>query len=181
MKSRLRYLAIAMFFLSAVARADSVCPMTLDFDKRYLASEETVRLCDEFAGKVLLVVNTASYCGFTPQFQGLENLYEKYRDRGFVVLGFPSNDFFQEPRGEEKVQEFCRLTYDVKFPMFAKSKVARRHAEPLFRKLAEEAGQYPKWNFHKYLISSSGKVVASYGSSVQPESIELITAIESLL
>ena len=110
-----------------------------------------------------------------------ENLYEKYRDRGFVVLSFPSNDFLQEPSGEEKVQDFCRLTYGVKFPMFEKSKVARRHVEPLFRTLAEETGQYPKWNFHKYLLSPDGRVVASFSSSVRPESIELITAIESLL
>jgi glutathione peroxidase len=181
MKSFLSWLSIAMLLLSSPGHADNVCPTTLNFSKRYLASEETARLCDEFAGKVLLVVNTASYCRFTPQYQGLENLYEKYRDRGFVVLGFPSNDFFQEPRGEEKVQEFCRLTYSVKFPMFEKSKVAKRHAEPLFRALAEEAGEYPKWNFHKYLLSPDGRVVASYGSSVRPESIELITAIESLL
>lgn len=181
MKFLLSYLAIAMFLLSGLGRADGVCPMTLDFSKRYLASDKTVRLCEKFADKVLLVVNTASYCEFTPQFKGLENLYEKYRDRGFVVLGFPSNDFLQEPSGEEKVQEFCRLTYGVKFPMFEKSKVARRHAEPLFRTLAEEAGQYPKWNFHKYLLSPDGRVVASFSSSVRPESIELITTIESLL
>ncbi len=91
--------ALAMFFFLNPSMADESCPATLDFSKRYLASETTVRLCDEFAGKVLLGVNTASYCGFTPQFEGLEALYEKYQVRGFAVLGFPSNDFFQEPRG----------------------------------------------------------------------------------
>ena len=173
--------ALAMFFFLNPSMADESCPATLNFSKKYLASETTVRLCDEFAGKVLLVVNTASYCGFTPQFEGLEALYEKYQVRGFAVLGFPSNDFFQEPRGEKKVQEFCRLSYNVQFPMFEKSRVAKRRAEPLFRALADAVGQYPKWNFYKYLLSRDGKVVASYGSSVKPESNALIRAIESLL
>ena len=167
--------------LNVGAYADDSCPHTLNFSKRYLASETTVRLCDEFRNRVLLVVNTASYCGFTPQFKGLEALYETYRDRGFSVLGFPSNDFFQEPKNEEKVQEFCTLTYNVKFPMFEKSRVAKRHAEPFFRALAEETGQYPKWNFYKYLIARDGSVVASYSSSVTPESNDLLLAIEKLL
>jgi glutathione peroxidase len=167
--------------LNSTVYAQDPCPTTLDVNKRYLASEKTVRLCDEFRGQVLLIVNTASYCGFTPQYEGLEALYEKYRDQGFSVLGFPSNDFFQEPKGEEKVREFCRLTYNVKFPMFEKSRVAKRHADPLFRALAKEVGQYPKWNFYKYLLSREGKVTASYGSSVRPGSDELTSAIESLL
>lgn len=169
------------FGINGNSYAGDSCPDTLDFRKRYLASEATVRLCDEFRNQVLLVVNTASYCGFTPQFNGLEALYEKYKDREFSVLGFPSNDFFQEPKSEDKVQEFCTLTYNVKFPMFEKSRVAKRHAEPFFRKLAEEVGQYPRWNFYKYLISRDGKVVSSYSSSVAPESDELLLAIESLL
>ena len=173
--------ALVLFFFFNPSMADESCPATLDFSKRYLASNKTVRLCDEFRDHVLLIVNTASYCGFTPQYQGLEALYEKYRDRGFSVLGFPSNDFFQEPKGEKKVLEFCRLTYNVKFPMFEKSRVAKRHAEPLFHALAEEAGQYPKWNFYKYLLSRDGKVTASYSSLVKPESETLIRAIESLL
>ena len=173
--------ALAMFFFLHPSMADESCPATLDFSKKYLASEPTVRLCDEFAGKVLLVVNTASYCGFTPQFEGLDALYEKYQVRGFAVLGFPSNDFFQEPRGEKKVQEFCRLTYSVQFPMFEKSRVAKWWAEPLYHALAKEAGQYPRWNFHKYLLSREGRVVGSFGSTVRPESDELVEAIESLL
>ena len=174
-------LALVVLIFSSTVYAQNSCPATLDFSKRYLASEKTVRLCDEFRDHVLLIVNTASYCGFTPQYEGLEALYEKYRDRGFSVLGFPSNDFLQEPKGEKKVQEFCRLTYNVKFPMFEKSRVAKRRAEPLFRALADAVGQYPKWNFYKYLLSRDGKVVASYGSSVKPESNVLIRAIESLL
>ena len=174
-------LALAILLFSNSVCAQNSCPATLDFNKRYLASEKPVRLCDEFRDQVLLIVNTASYCGFTPQYEGLEALYEKYGNQGFSVLGFPSNDFLQEPGGEEKVQEFCRLTYNVKFPMFEKSRVAKRRAEPLFQALAEAVGQYPKWNFYKYLLSRDGKVVASYSSSVKPESDALIRAIESLL
>jgi glutathione peroxidase len=174
-------LSLVVLIFNNSAFAENSCPATLDFNKRYLASEKTVRLCDEFRNHVLLIVNTASYCGFTPQYQGLEALYERYRDRGFSVLGFPSNDFLQEPKGEEKVQEFCRLTYNVKFPMFEKSRVAKRRAEPLFRALAEAAGQYPKWNFYKYLLSRDGRVITSYSSKVKPESDTLMSAIESLL
>ena len=171
----------ALLLVSFETTGESNCPTSLDFTKRYLASETSVRLCDEYAGKVLLVVNTASFCGFTKQYKGLESLYRRYHEAGFAVLGFPSNDFFQEPRSEKKVKEFCLLTYDVKFPMFEKSRVAKRRAEPLFRALADTVGQYPKWNFYKYLLSRDGKVVASYGSSVKPESNVLIRAIESLL
>ena len=176
------------FFLAVFAlvglpvHADNAnCPMNLDFTKRFLASDESVRLCDAYTDQVLLVVNTASYCGFTSQFEGLEALQEKYGDRGFSVLGFPSNDFFQDPRSEEKIREFCDLTYEVKFPMFEKSRVARSNAEPLYRTLAREAGQYPRWNFHKYLLDRKGRVVGSYGSSVRPDDPELLSKIESLL
>ncbi|MBO68597.1 MAG: glutathione peroxidase [Acidiferrobacteraceae bacterium] len=179
-----RYFLAAIFLVSGLsnhALANESCPKTLNFDKRYLASETTVKLCEEFQNQVLLIVNTASYCGFTPQYEGLERLYEKYRKQGFTVLGFPSNDFFQEPKSEEVVQDFCRLTYDVKFPMFEKTRVAKRHAEPLYQALADAAGEYPKWNFYKYLLSRDGKVVASYGSRVKPNSPELTRVIESLL
>lgn len=171
-----------LFIILFPASADGVdCPVNLDFTKRYLASEESVRLCDSYSNKVLLIVNTASYCGFTSQFEGLEALQQKYADRGFSVLGFPSNDFFQDPRSEEKIREFCDLTYEVKFPMFEKSKVAKRHAEPLYQALGQEAGQYPKWNFHKYLLDRQGHVVGSFGSTVAPDNGELIEKIESLL
>ena len=172
---------VVLVFTTATATAAQTCPVNLDFTKRYLASDESVRLCDAYAGKVLLMVNTASYCGFTPQFKGLEALYEKYSDRGFVVLGFPSNDFFQDPRSEEKVREFCDLTYSVKFPMFEKSRVAKRKAEPLFQALGNEAGQFPKWNFHKYLLDRDGRIVGSFGSTVAPDNVDLVKKIESLL
>ena len=177
--------AVALFLLSALslsAFADGgTCSVNLDFTKRYLASDESVRLCDAYSDKVLLIVNTASYCGFTSQFEGLEALQKKYADRGFSVLGFPSNDFFQDPRSEEKIREFCDLTYEVKFPMFEKSKVAKRHAEPLYEALGKEAGQFPNWNFHKYLLDKQGHVVGSFGPTVAPDNGELIAKIESLL
>ena len=157
------------------------CPKNLDFTKRFLASEQSVHLCQAYAGKVLLVVNTASFCGFTKQFRGLEALYQQYREAGLVVLGFPSNDFFQEPRSEDKVREFCSLTYNVKFPMFEKTRVAKRHADPFYRALANQSGDYPRWNFHKYLLDRQGNVVASYGSSVRPDDKLLIATIESNL
>jgi len=157
------------------------CPTNLDFTKRYLASEQSVHLCEAYAGKVLLVVNTASYCGFTRQFRGLENLYQQYRNAGLVVLGFPSNDFFQEPRSEDNVKEFCSLTYNVKFPMFEKTRVAKRHADPFYQALANQSGDYPRWNFHKYLLDRQGNVVASYGSSVKPDNESLIATIKSNL
>ena len=157
------------------------CPTNLDFTKRYLASEQSVHLCEAYAGKVLLVVNTASYCGFTRQFRGLENLYQQYRNAGLVVLGFPSNDFFQEPRSEDNVKKFCSLTYNVKFPMFEKTRVAKRNADPFYQALANQSGDYPRWNFHKYLLDRQGNVVAGYGSSVEPDDESLISTIESHL
>ena len=157
------------------------CPKNLDFTKRFLASEHSVHLCQAYAGKVLLVVNTASFCGFTKQYRGLEALYQQYREAGLVVLGFPSNDFFQEPRSEDKVREFCSLTYNVKFPMFEKTRVAKRHADPFYRALANQSGHYPRWNFHKFLLDRQGNVVASYGSSVRPDDKLLISTIESHL
>ena len=140
-----RTLFLAVFALVGLpVHADNAnCPINLDFTKRYLASDESVRLCDAYADQVLLVVNTASYCGFTSQFAGLEALQEKYGDRGFSVLGFPSNDFFQDPRSEEKIREFCDLTYEVKFPMFEKSRVAKRSAEPLYQALAAGLANSP--------------------------------------
>ena len=180
--SKLKTISIAVTMLLLLN--DNViagCPKNLDFTKRYLASEQSVHLCEEYAGKVLLVVNTASYCGFTRQFRGLENLYQQYRNAGLVVLGFPSNDFFQEPRSEDNVKEFCSLTYNVKFPMFEKTRVAKRHADPFYQALANQSGDYPRWNFHKYLLDRQGDVVASYGSSVKADDESLSSAIESNL
>ena len=154
----------------------------LDQDFRRLASTEEVNLCEAYAGKVLLIVNTASKCGNTPQYDGLEALYEQYGEQGLVVLGFPSNDFLgQEPGTEAQIEEFCRLTYGVEFPMFEKTSVKKKNAHPLFAGLAEEAGSYPSWNFHKYLIGRDGKVISDFSPRTQPEDQKLVDAVELAL
>jgi glutathione peroxidase len=154
----------------------------LDQDFRQLASDDVVNLNDVYGGKVILVVNTASKCGNTPQYDGLEQLYQEYGDEGFVVLGFPSNDFFgQEPGTEEEIQEFCRLTYKVKFPMFEKVTVKEGDAHPFFDQLAAQSGTYPTWNFHKFLIGRDGQVIAEFSPRTQPYDDGLVAAIEEAL
>jgi glutathione peroxidase len=171
---------IGGFLMTDSATAD--CAPALDFEKRRLAGDETVRLCDAYAGKVLLVVNTASKCGFTGQYEGLESLYDRYRDQGLVVLGFPSNDFGnQEPGSEEQIADFCRLTYSVQFPMFEKLSVKKGKADPFYQYLAQQTGVYPKWNFYKYLIDRNGKVVDVFSSMTSPSSKKLVQRIERLL
>jgi glutathione peroxidase len=166
---------------SATASA-SDCPVALDFHKRPLMRDEPVHLCAEFRGRVVLIVNTASKCAYTPQYEGLEALYGQYRERGLVVAGFPSNDFGgQEPGSEKQVRDFCRLTYGVAFPMFAKTRVIGPAAEPLYQHLASVTGDVPRWNFHKYLLDREGRVVASFPSQVEPRDPRLIAAIEALL
>ena len=165
--------------LRAVLAAD--CPASLDFQMRPLASDRTESLCERYAGKVLLVVNTASRCGFTPQYEGLEALYDRYRERGLVVLGFPSNDFAQEPGSEKDIQNFCRLNHGVRFPMYEKIAVSDPDAHPFYRRLAARGAGYPEWNFNKYLLDRKGVVVARFPSRTRPDDPELIAAIEKLL
>jgi len=154
----------------------------LDENYRRLAGTESVNLASEYRGKVLLVVNTASKCGFTPQYEALEAMHAKYSERGFAVLGFPSNDFMgQEPGSEKQIQEFCTLTYGVKFPMFEKVHVKGRDATPLYRELAKETGVAPGWNFHKYLIDREGRVVANFPSKTTPDDPALKARLEELL
>jgi len=151
------------------------------FDR--LQDDKPQSLC-QYAGKVLLVVNTASYCGFTPQYQGLEALHAKYAQRGLVVMGFPSNDFSQEPGSSEQIADLCFNTYGVKFPMFAKSHVAPgagRTVNPLFVALAQRSGARPTWNFHKYLVSRQGDVVISHASAVDPKDPAFVRDLEKLL
>lgn len=154
----------------------------LDHDYRRLAGKDVVNLRETYAGQVLLVVNTASKCGFTPQYEGLEAMHARYRDRGFSVLGFPSNDFMgQEPGTEEEIQAFCTLTYGVKFPMFEKVSVRGSEATPLYRELAAATGEAPAWNFHKYLVGRDGVVIASFGSRTTPDDPALVAALEKAL
>jgi glutathione peroxidase len=161
--------------------ATSDCPPLLRHTFNQLQTGKPQSLC-QFQGKVLLVVNTASKCGYTPQYEGLEALYRKYKDRGLVVVGFPSNDFgSQEPGNNKAIAEFCRTTYGVEFPMFEKTTVTELGNNPFYLELVRATGQYPKWNFHKYLVDRNGRVVASYVSDVEPQSRELVARIESLL
>lgn len=176
----LRWVLLAISFALPMT-ADANCPELLKQSFTPLKGGEKQSLC-QYQGKVLLVVNTASYCGFTPQYKGLESLYQKYRDRGLVVLGFPSNDFGrQEPGAAEEIAEFCERTYQVKFPMFEKSVVKEANGNPLYDQLAQIAGQRPKWNFHKYLVDRLGKTVTSYASFVPPDDAQLAQRIEELL
>ncbi|HYD94369.1 MAG TPA: glutathione peroxidase [Noviherbaspirillum sp.] len=166
---------------TAPAAAASSCPSILNQRFNRLQDEAPQNLC-QYAGKVVLVVNTASYCGFTSQYEGLEALYAKYQPRGLVVLGFPSNDFGgQEPGDSKQIADFCFNTYGVKFPMFSKSSVAGRDANPLHAELARITGTTPKWNFYKYLIDRSGRVVGSYSSRVTPGDRTLVGDIEKAL
>ena len=154
----------------------------LDQDFRHLASTDEVNLCEAYDGKVLLIVNTASKCGNTPQYDGLEKLYDQYGEEGLVVLGFPSNDFMgQEPGTEENIEEFCRLTYGVEFPMFEKTSVKKENAHPFYVALADSAGTYPTWNFHKYLIGRDGEIIAEFNPRTQPYDPDLVAAIELAL
>ena len=158
----------------------AACPATLAHTFPRLQDEKPQSLC-QYSGKVLLVVNTASYCGFTPQYEGLEALYSRYKDRGLVVLGFPSNDFEQESGGNQQIADFCQNTYGVKFPMFAKSSVRGAQANAMYRQLAQATGRQPLWNFHKYLIGRDGKVVDNYTSLTAPDDRALVREIEKQL
>jgi glutathione peroxidase len=154
------------------------CPSLLDRSLPRLQDDAPQNLC-QYSGRVVLVVNTASYCGFTSQYEGLEALYKRYRDRGFVVLGFPSNDFGQqEPGSAKQIAEFCFNTYGVAFPMFGKTVVSGAAADPLFAELARRSGVAPKWNFHKWLVGRDGNVVAAYPSTVEPLDARLVRELE---
>jgi len=163
------------------APAADACPQVLNYSFNRLQTGQPESLC-QYRGKVVLIVNTASYCGYTHQFEGLEALYRKYKARGLVVVGFPSNDFGgQEPGTNKEIAEFCRLTYGVEFPMFEKSSVTSIKTNPLYAELLARTGQSPKWNFHKYLVDRDGKQVTSFGTRVEPDNGELLSAVERLL
>jgi glutathione peroxidase len=163
------------------APAADACPQVLNYSFNRLQTGQPESLC-QYRGKVVLIVNTASYCGYTHQFEGLEALYRTYKARGLVVVGFPSNDFGgQEPGTNKEIAEFCRLTYGVEFPMFEKSSVTSIKTNPLYAELLARTGQSPKWNFHKYLVDRDGKQVTSFGTRVEPDNGELLSAVERLL
>lgn len=171
-------LAGLVFGLSSHGLAQ--CPELLQHSFRKLHSTESVNLCEAFGGKPLLIINTASNCGFTDQFAGLETLYQSYAEQGLAVLGFSSNDFFQEADEEADAAEVCYVNYGVTFTMFAPTSVRGKDANPVFKELADQAGA-PRWNFTKYLVAPDGKVIGRFGSSVTPADAEIRVAIESLL
>ena len=175
--------AVVMIWLGSTGLVSAnECPAALDFQKRLLAGEEVIHLCDLMQDKVVLVVNTASKCAYTPQYDGLEDLYEKYRERGLVVAGFPSNDFAnQDPGSEKEIRDFCRLTYSVKFPLFEKVHVKGQGRDEFYQHLVAVTGDDPRWNCHKYLIAREGRVVARFPTQVAPGDGQLIDAIEELL
>lgn len=177
----MKKMLIASLLIASFATQANECPDVLKHMKRKLNSQEVVNMCESYAGKAVLFVNTASKCGFTPQFEGLEALYDNYKDDGLVVVGFPSNDFAQEYSDESKTAEVCELTYGVNFPMFEPIKVRGNDADPLYAKLAEETGKQPKWNFNKYLMNKDGTTITHYGSRVKPEDEEFLQDVAAAL
>ena len=165
----------------AKSPSSNACPLVLQQQFNRLQDEVPQNLC-QYTGKVVMVVNTASYCGFTSQYEGLEALYAKYQSQGLVVLGFPSNDFGkQEPGSSKEIADFCFNTYGVKFPMFSKSVVSGPGRNPLYVSLYKTTGKTPQWNFHKYLIDRSGNGVISFSSATEPSDPQLVSAIEKAL
>ena len=179
------FILLTAMFNQAMASKDqnpAICTDKQNFEVRRLDSEQVENICETYRGKVLLVVNTASRCAYTDQYADLEKLYAQYRDQGLEIAGFPSNDFAnQEPGTESSIKSFCRLTYGVRFPMYAKTRVRGPAADPFYKALAEAAGSEPRWNFHKYLLDREGKLVGSFGSSTNPQGRKMIEAIESIL
>jgi len=157
------------------------CPSLVRHSFSNLQDGTPLPLC-QYQGKVILVVNTASYCGFTSQYDGLEKLYARLKDKGLVVLGFPSNDFGeQEPGSSKEIADFCRLTYGVQFPMVGKSVVKGKQANPFYLQLAEITGSKPRWNFHKYLINRDATQVVAFGSMTKPDDKALLARIDEFL
>ena len=180
MKTALRCIALAIL-LGAMMSAQAACPGLLDQKMESLTGDD-IPLC-KYAGSVLLVVNTASRCGYTPQYEGLEKLYKKYRAHGLVILGFPSNDFgAQEPGSAQEIAKFCEQNYGVTFPMFSKTSVTAGGANPFYEKLATASGgSRPRWNFHKYLVDRRAGKVIPFDTKVKPQDPKLVAEIERLL
>ena len=168
----------SIFLLSCPAYAAD-CPQLLDRTLHTLQGG-TINMC-QFAGRPILVVNTASKCGYTSQFEKLEGMYGKYKNRGLVVLGFPSDDFHQELSGNNEIAQFCILTYNVKFPMMEPSHVTGPQANAFFKELSKATGSEPGWNFHKYLIAPDGKTIYSFDTPVEPDSPEILGKIMAML
>jgi glutathione peroxidase len=172
---------LAQAQVQPTAKPAAACPAILQQQFARLQDDSPQNLC-QYAGRAVLVVNTASYCGFTSQYQGLEALYAQYEKRGLVVLGFPSNDFGkQEPGSSKEIADFCFNTYGVKFPMFSKAVVSGPGKNTLYAALEKATGASPQWNFHKYLIDRSGRLITSFASNVEPQDPRLLSALERAL
>jgi glutathione peroxidase len=180
MTYRLAFAFMLISMLGPVVVQAAQCPKYLNQNIKKLHSEKTLNICEAYAGKPLLIVNTASHCGFTPQFSGLEKLYKQYKNKGLVVLGFASNDFNQEAKTDKEIANVCFINYGVTFDMFAPIKVTGQDAHPLFKALAAQSTQ-PAWNFNKYLLDAEGKVVKYFDSNVTPDSVAMKQAIEQVL
>lgn len=170
---RLALAALALALPGAALAAE--CPALLNHKFQSLQGQ-SLNLCD-FSDRTILVVNTASKCGYTPQFEKLEGMYRKYKEKGLLVIGFPSNDFNQELATDKEIAEFCKLTYAVDFPMISKGSVTGDGATPFYRQLKAATGEAPRWNFHKYLIMPGAKQVYSFGTRVEPDSQEIMARI----
>lgn len=181
MKKLIAMIGVLVAMLLASTTSFASCGSHLTFEGRKLHSTENLNFCDAFADKTLLVVNTASACGFTPQFKGLEALYNKYKDKNFAIVGFPSDDFNQEHGEESKTADVCYVNYGVTFPMMATSKVKGDQANDFFKNLIAKTGKSPSWNFNKYLVSPDGSSVTHFGSSTTPLDSELETAIAAMV
>ena len=177
----LRILLCALLVVAPGAQAIDCDQSDVNVEmRRLLGKPENV--CQSYGGKVMLIVNVASHCGFTSQYEGLEKVYKTYREQGLVVLGFPSGDFMgQEFDDEGEIQKFCKSNFGVSFPMFGKTAVKGEQANPLFKTLTAKTGEAPGWNFNKYLVGRDGKVIAHYGSTTKPDSKDLKKAIETAL
>ncbi|NOS97561.1 MAG: glutathione peroxidase [Methylotenera sp.] len=169
----------SVLLLGASNMANATCSELYNHQLTTLQGDK-INLCD-YQDKPILVVNTASKCGFTPQFDALEALYAKYKSKGLLVIGFPSNDFKQEPGDNKQIGDFCKLTYSVKFPMMTKSAVTGANASPFYKQLSAKTGQEPQWNFYKYVILPDGKEVFAYSSDVKPDSAEILARIKPSL
>ena len=181
MKLVIRLLSLLPAWSVVSAFAAGTCPAVLNHTVEPLTGGKAQSLC-QYEGRVVLVVNTASECGFTGQYEGLQALYKKYADRGLVVLGFPSNAFGgQEPGNNKKIAEFCQANFGVTFPVFAKVETAPLSKDRVFAGLVAATGAAPRWNFHKYLIDRSGKRVESFESGVEPQSAQFVQRIEALI
>lgn len=180
MKKTIGILMMLGFLFSSSSQADANIDELLNHELRRLHANETVDLRSHFQGKPLLIVNTASHCGFTGQFEGLEALYQRYKDRGLMIAGFPSNSFRQEASDEEETARVCFYNFGVTFDMFSPIDVRGDNAHPIFAELARQS-RAPKWNFYKYLIDREGNVVEVFPSTTRPDSAQVRRAIERLL